>query len=375
VTTGTYTLTVTRQAFSGGGGGGGAGDSEFPVVVATRQVNSSGATFGVNVGNAVIQVQVPAGAFSSTEEITLTTTNLQTLPAIIVNLPFGEIPAAALGVSYSGPASTKPVTVTIADTSFPGNASVYNLVGDLLIPVNAAVTPGRVVLSFTSDPDFVVLVPKLQWGTTQLPAWTEGQSVQQKVTVTGGPSPYTWSVEAGALPAGMTLNSATGVLQGNPTSHGQGQVTIQVKDAAGDTATEVLSWDVLMPYERRVLLNGESMNVPGLVRNDGGTLTTYMPIWYVMQMLKPLGITSTWTGKDWFLTQAGQPNLANPSVGSGSINIYLNGTMVQKVNTVAAPDPSTNRPTTYMPIWYVMQLLNRLGLHSGWNGTTWTITK
>jgi hypothetical protein len=53
-------------------------------------------------------------------------------------------------------------------------------------------------------------------------------------TVTGGTSPYTFSV-VGTLPAGLTLNPSTGAVTGTPTA--PGSFSIQVKDANGVVAS------------------------------------------------------------------------------------------------------------------------------------------
>lgn len=37
-------------------------------------------------------------------------------------------------------------------------------------------------------------------------------------------------------------------------------------------------------------------------------------------------------------------------------------------------DPTHGNKTTYMPIWYLMQVLNKLSLGSSWNGTIWMLT-
>ncbi|MCF8567886.1 hypothetical protein LLE49_24495 [Alicyclobacillus tolerans] len=39
-----------------------------------------------------------------------------------------------------------------------------------------------------------------------------------------------------------------------------------------------------------------------------------------------------------------------------------------------AIDPSTSQYTTYMPIWYVMQALDRFGVQSQWDGKNWNLT-
>jgi len=49
----------------------------------------------------------------------------------------------------------------------------------------------------------------------------------------GGGSGYTWSLAAGTLPAGLTLNSATGEITGTPTAAGTFPVKLAVKDNLG----------------------------------------------------------------------------------------------------------------------------------------------
>jgi hypothetical protein len=58
----------------------------------------------------------------------------------------------------------------------------------------------------------------------------QGQSYSHQFTATGGTSPYSWAVTAGALPPGMSL-SAAGLLSGTPTASGSYPVTVTVSDA------------------------------------------------------------------------------------------------------------------------------------------------
>lgn len=55
--------------------------------------------------------------------------------------------------------------------------------------------------------------------------------------VTGGTSPYVWSLSAGALPPGLTLNTGTGDISGTPTTAGTYNYTVRVTDATGGYAT------------------------------------------------------------------------------------------------------------------------------------------
>ncbi|MFI6453804.1 putative Ig domain-containing protein [Streptosporangium amethystogenes] len=70
------------------------------------------------------------------------------------------------------------------------------------------------------------------------PAGQVGVSYSVPLTVSGGVTPYTWSVSAGSLPPGLTLNASTGVLSGTPTTTGSSPVTFRVVDAAGLAATQ-----------------------------------------------------------------------------------------------------------------------------------------
>lgn len=77
--------------------------------------------------------------------------------------------------------------------------------------------------------------------TSSLPAAEVSDPYSHVLAATGGTSPYVWSIQSGTLPAGLSLNSATGQISGTPTTQGIANVTVQVTDADLDTATRVLS--------------------------------------------------------------------------------------------------------------------------------------
>jgi len=60
-----------------------------------------------------------------------------------------------------------------------------------------------------------------------------------------GPTPYTWSVVSGGLPADMLLTPSYGVysayVYGKPTTVGTTTFTLQVRDGVGDTARQAFS--------------------------------------------------------------------------------------------------------------------------------------
>lgn len=123
---------------------------------------------------------------------------------------------------------------------------------------------------------------------------------------------------------------------------------------------------------KQLIFNGQEATVYGAVVGS----TTYMPVWYVMQALKAAGFQNTWNGNTWNITlpQNRTVDWSNLSLGTGSALIELNGRAAQRVVSAVLPDPNSHKPTTYMPIWYVMHALNRAGITSSWNGRQWTMT-
>lgn len=122
---------------------------------------------------------------------------------------------------------------------------------------------------------------------------------------------------------------------------------------------------------KTITSNGHIAHVYGMAVNG----TTYMPVWYVMQALTSLGFTNTWNGSTWNfqVPTTSAIDWSNLQSGSGNASLLLNGTLVHKVISVVHTDPNSGHPTTYMPVWYVMQMMARAGIACAWNGTTWTI--
>lgn len=69
----------------------------------------------------------------------------------------------------------------------------------------------------------------------------------QTLTAIGGTPPYTWSVTSGTLPAGLQLNSATGVISGTPSAPGTSQIDFTATDAANQTGSKTISIAIVLP--------------------------------------------------------------------------------------------------------------------------------
>jgi hypothetical protein len=70
-----------------------------------------------------------------------------------------------------------------------------------------------------------------------LPTGTVGNEYSASLVtatgISGGVPPYTWTVNSGSLPAGLTLSSSTGIIAGLPTSSGTSSLGFLVSDSSG----------------------------------------------------------------------------------------------------------------------------------------------
>ncbi|MDP9728594.1 glucosaminidase domain-containing protein [Alicyclobacillus tolerans] len=124
--------------------------------------------------------------------------------------------------------------------------------------------------------------------------------------------------------------------------------------------------------KKSIIVNGQTVEQPyGFVYQQ----TTYMPLYYVMQALKPLGFVSQWNGHLWTITSSSHfhPSILPPQ-NHATDSLILNETPLEHFPTLVAIDPDSGEPTTYIPIWYIQQALTAIGIQSKWNGTTWTMT-
>jgi len=124
-------------------------------------------------------------------------------------LPDG-VALASNGALAGTPASIGAFSVTVqaADANWPGNVAAQTL-------------------SLTVDaPAFSVSLPPS-------PGATIGQPYQVAAVATGNVGAVVWSIASGTLPAGVTLDPATGVIAGTPTAWGTCVVVVQGADSWG----------------------------------------------------------------------------------------------------------------------------------------------
>lgn len=91
---------------------------------------------------------------------------------------------------------------------------------------------GTVLTSFRSS---------LRIRTSTLPDALRDEPYEQRLRATGGARPLTWTVTAGDLPAGLSLDPATGTVSGTPTAGGTATFTVTATADDGATASKELT--------------------------------------------------------------------------------------------------------------------------------------
>ena len=89
----------------------------------------------------------------------------------------------------------------------------------------------------TDDLSITVAVETLVVTTASLPNGLEGAAYSETLAASGGTTPYTWAITAGALPDGLSLNNGTGEISGTCTVVGTFDFTVEATDSAGTPQT------------------------------------------------------------------------------------------------------------------------------------------
>jgi hypothetical protein len=116
----------------------------------------------------------------------------------------------------------------------------------------------------------------LQISTTSLPNGQVGASYDSSVVATGGTPPYHWSVASGSLPTGLNLNSASGVISGQPAGAGNFSFEIGVQDSSAGKASAQSSMSIQIAAATPPVTSTSTYYGPG-IGSDGLGNTTIGP--------------------------------------------------------------------------------------------------
>jgi Putative Ig domain len=210
---------------------------------------------------------------------------------------------------------------------------------------DAAKRTAQRTLTLTVAPAPPAPIPPLALSTTSLPDGQIGVGYARTLAASGGTAPYRWSVAAGSLPAGLSLDPATGTLGGTPTATGTATFTVTVQSNDGQSATRAFTLTVAPPTlaVQTTSLAAATVDAPytATLAASGGT-APYR--WSVTSGALPAGLTlDTTTGE-----VSGTPT----TIGSTSITLTVEdavGGTAARAFTLEVISPDLTITTTSLP--------------------------
>jgi hypothetical protein len=182
---------------------------------------------------------------------------VRTAPSITSSLPGGGTVGASYTHTFTA-TGTSPITWSVISGSLPAGLSLDGSTGVLSgTPTTAASYSFTVQASNAAGAATQACSVTIASGGT-VPTITSaepadpvfGSAYTHTFTATGT-SPITWSVQSGSLPAGLSLDSGTGVLSGTPTAVVVASFTVRATNAHG-TNDQATSVTVTPSYDLRV---------------------------------------------------------------------------------------------------------------------------
>jgi large repetitive protein len=209
-------------------------------------LSSSGTLSGTptTLGTTTITIVSTDSASDSTQQSYTFDVIAPTITVSPASVPNGTQGSAYATTTLTSSGGTSPYTFALTSGSLPAGLSLLSS-GVLSGTPSASGTYSNVVVTATDAHGFtgtsssytIIVSAPLAWSSTSLATGTVGVSYSSAITATGGATPYTYALNSGTLPAGLTLNASTGAITGTPTAGGTFNPSFKVTDANGATLT------------------------------------------------------------------------------------------------------------------------------------------
>ncbi|WFR78412.1 putative Ig domain-containing protein [Janthinobacterium rivuli] len=264
---------------------------------------ASGASHGTATASGTSITYTPTPGYSGSDSFSYTATNgsgtsapgtvTVTVGAPTVSLAPASLPNPAAEAAYSttltAAGGTAPYTFSVTSGSLPAGLSLNTATGVLSgttnvagsfpfsIKVTDSSTGAGAPFSATNSYTLAVAAPVLTLTPASLAAIRAGDAYSQTFTAAGGVAPYAYSVSGGALPTGLVLNAATGIVIGTPTVAGSFAFTLQAKDAHQFTVQQALTLQVNqapppVPNETATTSSNQEVSLT-IASTDGSPIT------------------------------------------------------------------------------------------------------
>src|SRR5664280_2055495 len=260
------------------------GNSSFTVQVTDAKSLTASEMLSINVRGAVLitPASLPGGQVSIPYSATLTATG-------------GVLPYSTATISGTPTTiGTSTFTIQVADAESP--------------PATGTSAPLSIVIE-----GFVTIT------TASLPNGTVAIFYDSQLMATGGTTPYTWSLTSGALPPGLSLTPATGVISGTPTTTGSYPITVQVTDSERTPVTATAAFTIMIDPTPTLQVTTSSLlpGTQGVYYTSPLAATGGVPpySWSLTTGSLPAGLTLSGTGV-----------IAGTPIASGSFPITVQAT-------------------------------------------------
>ena len=348
---------------------------------------TTGATYTAPAAsNTALTVTVTATSVADPTKTGTATITVPAAPAITT----GALAAGTVGKAYSATMAASggisPYTWTITSGTLPAGLSMNSAGVISGTPTAAAVGTTNLTFLLTDSGTATALTATTTLGLTinaapaigftgTVPA-TANYNVAYtgSAAASGGAGALTYSISAGALPTGLTLNAASGAITGAPTAVGTFGFTVKAADAFGDSLSQAYS--IVVTYAAVVVTpvtlpagyNGSLYTQTTLTATGGSgtgftfalTNGTVLPLGLNLSAAGVISGTPTATGTTSFTVKATD---SASNTGNGNFSIT--------VNAGVSITTSLTLPTGYVNGTYSQTLAATGGSGTGY---TWKVT-
>ncbi len=247
------------------------GGAASSVAVATAASHGTATASGTTIS------YTPAAGYGGPDSFSYTATNASgtSAPATVtitvsppaISYAPANPPAGSVGVAYSqslagASGGTGPYTYSVTSGSLPAGLSLAadGTLSGTPTTVASASFSVRATDSSNSTPPATgpyssahqpltlnIVAPTITVAPATLPSGNAGTAYSQTLTASGGASPYSYAITAGALPPGVTLNTASGAITGTPTASDAFNFTITATDGNSFTGSQAYSVNIFSP--------------------------------------------------------------------------------------------------------------------------------
>ncbi len=219
-------------------------DSSVGVISGTPGVMHS-STFGIGVTDSL-------GGYAE-REFTIDVTAPLIISTLTLTLPRG-MTTTDYSAAINATGGAQPYSFSLFSGALPAGLTFDTALG--MVKGKISASPG--VFSFmikvvdnegrnVTQSYALAVDPLLTQTTAQLNDAIVGTAFSQPITATGGLAPYSWSVYAGNLPAGLSLVPATGIITGTAIVATSEPLTIAATDSAGRSVYKAYTLRALNP--------------------------------------------------------------------------------------------------------------------------------